>query len=50
MVIEHDLQGRHQVVVILQGFTHPHHHHIGDDALIGVACTECFSEGMLSKP
>ena len=50
MVIEHDLQGRHQVAVILQRLAHAHHHHIGDHAVVLSAGGFLLSEPVLCKP
>jgi hypothetical protein len=33
-----------------EGLAHPHHHHIGDDALIWVFGPQGLPEGMLGKP
>jgi hypothetical protein len=47
MVVQHDFQSGHQCAVILQRFTHAHHDHVGDHAVIGL---EMFAQKMLGMP
>ena len=47
MVVQHGFKGGDQGRIVLQRFTHAHHHHIGDDALINTAFK---AQGTLGKP
>jgi hypothetical protein len=47
MVVQHGLERRHKLVVVLQRLAHAHHHHIGDDTLVGA---HPLAQRMLGKP
>ena len=47
MVVEHGAQRRNQGRIVLQRLTHAHHHHVGDDTLIGL---DVLAQKVLGKP
>mmetsp|Transcript_21677 Transcript_21677/g.84466 ORF Transcript_21677/g.84466 Transcript_21677/m.84466 type:complete len:526 (+) Transcript_21677:1337-2914(+) len=47
MVVQHGLEGRHELVVVLQRLAHAHHHDVRDHPFVGVLA---LAQGMLGEP